>query len=97
MSKPERSLDEMAKSLGRRLQGVFDRYDSLTKKMATTLAVCHGLLDEAKVKSSDVDMLWVFDDIEESLSEARALIGAEIPQLPMEVDEEGNEKIIRPF
>jgi hypothetical protein len=72
-------------------------YRSLIKKMARTLSMCHGLLDEEKVRNSDVNIYWLFDDIEKSLEEARALLGAEIPCLPVSVDKDGNEKVIRPF
>ena len=72
-------------------------YQHLIKEMACTLASCHGLLDEKRVHNSEVNMSWVFDDIEQHLVDARALIGAEIPKLPAIVDENGNEKIIRPF
>jgi hypothetical protein len=72
-------------------------HECLIKEMAHTLATCHGLLDERRVHNSEVDMSWVFDDIEKLLSDARTLLGTKIPALPVIVDEDGNEKVIRPF
>jgi hypothetical protein len=97
VKKSEGSSDKIVKSLGSILKNTLKVSKDLIKRMAETLAVCHGLLDEKKIKNPDVDMSWIFDDIEKSFLDARILIGAGIPQLPVEVDEEGNEKIIRPF
>jgi hypothetical protein len=69
----------------------------LIRKMARTLAVCHECLDRKKIQSPDVDLSWVFEDIETSLDEARFIIGSEIPVLPVSVDEHGVESVIRPF
>jgi hypothetical protein len=74
-----------------------ETYQHLVKRMAYTLATCHSLLDKDKVRNQEIDMYWVFDDIEKDLEDARILLGAKVPKLPVTVDENGNEKVIRPF